>query len=147
MRITTETDPSLEEVEVIIRCASRTDQEARRIYAALESADAKLWGIREGERCRLPAQTVLYIESVDRRTFLYTAEDSYETEKKLYELEAFLTGSTFFRVSKPMLVNLNRVRSVRPEVGGRLLLTMENGERIVVSRQFAPSIKSALEVL
>jgi DNA-binding LytR/AlgR family response regulator len=64
----------------------------------------------------------------------------------LYELEAHLGKCSFFRASKALLINLQRVQSLRPELGARLLLTMDNKEKIVVSRQYAKTIKNALGV-
>ena len=90
---------------------------------------------------------ILYIESVDRKTFLYTEQQIYETDKRLYELEDHLKNRSFFRVSKAVIINLKRTRSIRPEIGARLLLTMDNGERIIVSRQYAGNIKTVLGVM
>lgn len=45
------------------------------------------------------------------------------------------------------IINLQRVKSLRPEVGSRLIVTMDTGERIIASRQYAAQIKEVLEVL
>ena len=47
---------------------------------------------------------------------------------------------------KTTIINLRRTKSIRPEIGARLLLTMDNQEKIIVSRQYAGSIKHALGV-
>ena len=41
-----------------------------------------------------------YIESVDRKCFIYTSDEVYESEFRLYELEQRLEEHGFFRVSK-----------------------------------------------
>ena len=84
---------------------------------------------------------------MDRRTFLYTEQQIFETEQRLYELESHLEKCSFFRASKAIIINLQRVQSLRPELGARLLLTMDNKEKIVVSRQYAKTIKKALGVI
>ena len=81
-----------------------------------------------------------------RKTFLYTEEQVYETDRRLYELEDYLKDHSFFRTSKTTIINLRRTKSIRPEIGARLLLTMDNQEKIIVSRQYAGSIKHALGV-
>lgn len=68
----------------------------------------------------------------------------FENDKRLYEMLDLLSGMTFFQVSKQMIVNLNKVDSIQQEIGSRLLLTMENGERIIVTRQYASNIKKEL---
>ena len=45
------------------------------------------------------------------------------------------------------IVNFCRIRSIRPEFGGRMLLTMENGEKLYVSRQYAVELKEKLDKL
>lgn len=145
MKISINEDSALEEIEIILNCP-RADQAVRRLIAALQSADIRLLGRCRGETAILHPEDVLYIESVDRRVFLYTQDQVCETDKKLYELAAQLSGRSFFRASKSAILNLNRVKSLRPELGARLLVTMENGEKIQVSRQYAGAIKHALEV-
>ena len=87
---------------------------------------------------------MLYIDTVDRGTFLYTAGGVYETRLRLYELEGQLAGWDFVRVSKSVIVNFGQVKSLRPDFGGRLRLTMSNGEVVVANRQYVPDIKKKL---
>ena len=83
---------------------------------------------------------------MDGRTFLYTAGEVFETPLRLYELEKLLAGRGFLRASKSAVVNFNAVRSLRPDLGGRLRLTMRGGEQIYASRQYAPGIKKKLGI-
>lgn len=145
MKITIQQKPDIAEIEVVIVCASE-DRTVRRIVSALSAADTTLTCHKDRETVQLDTRRILYIESVDRKTFLYTADQIYETDKRLYELEQHLKTCSFFRASKSVIINLEQVQSLRPELGARLLLTMENQEKIIVSRQYAGTIKSALEV-
>ena len=77
-------------------------------------------------------------------TFLYTAETVLETPLRLYELEDRLAGTEFVRASKQMLVNFDHVASIRPAMNARLQLMLDNGEAVVVSRQYAPVVKKKL---
>ena len=79
-----------------------------------------------------------------RRTGLYTADAVYQTPLKLYELEERLAGTEFVRASKQMLVNFDHVASIRPALNARLQLMLDNGEAVIVSRQYAPVIKRKL---
>lgn len=143
IRITVEECADLAQTEVIVRCA-RLDARTARLIELLRLTDAKLTGEKDGETCILEPGRVLYIDTVDRGTFLYTAEGVYQTRLRLYELEEQLAGLDFVRVSRSALVNFAEVRSLRPDLGGRLRLTMSNGELVVVNRQYAPAIKQKL---
>ena len=50
------------------------------------------------------------------------------------------------RISKSCVVNLNRIKSIRPDFGGKIIATMQNGERIFVSRQYASELKLKLGI-
>ena len=143
MKVTVEERPELEQDEVIIRCR-RMDGQTARLVELLRLSDARLTGEKDGETCILDGGDVLYIDTADRGVFLYTAAGVYETRLRLYELEERLTGWDFIRVSKSAIVNFAQVRSLRPDFGGRMRLTMSNGEVVVANRQYVPAIKAKL---
>ena len=88
---------------------------------------------------------IFYIESVDKRTFIYTKDGCYETKHRLYELEEIL-DVYFMRCSKSMIVNLKKIKSVKSELGGRMNATMLNDETIVISRSYVKEMKRRLEL-
>ena len=57
-----------------------------------------------------------YFESVDNRTFLYTETQVLEIKKRLYELEEILSDKDFVRTSKSQLVNINKIKLLKPEL-------------------------------
>lgn len=146
MQIHIQECPELVETEVTIRCR-QADEQVLRMLALLRVFDRKLTGVREGETFLLDAAEVLYIDTADKRTFLYTAGGVYETPLKLYELSERLAPFDFFRAGKSMVVNFNQIQSLRPEFGGRMQLTMTNGEVVFVSRQYVPAVKQKLGLL
>ena len=143
MKVTVEERPGLEQTEVSIRCP-RLDTQITRLIELLRLSDARLTGEKDGETCILDGAEVLYIDTVDRGTFLYTAGGVYQTRLRLYELEEQLAAWDFIRVSKSAIVNFSRVRSLRPDFGGRMRLTMSNGEVVLANRQYVPAIKKKL---
>ena len=143
MKVTVEERPELEQTEVTVRCR-KLDGQVSRLVELLRLSDARLVGEKDGETCILDPDQVLYIDTVDRGTFLYTKDGVYETRLRLYELEEQLTGWDFIRVGKSAIVNFGQVRSLRPDFGGRMRLTMTNGEVVVANRQYVPVIKAKL---
>ena len=146
MKITLNQDPAFPETEVIINCP-QADEDILHLVAMLRIHQRKLVGTREGESYLLDAKDILYIDTADKRTFLYTREAVYESTLRLYELEEGLGGLEFLRSSRSALVNFRRVQSRRPELGGRLLVTLEGGERLYVSRQYAAAWREKLREL
>ena len=143
MKVTVEECPGLSQTEVTIRC-EKLDEQVSRLLELLRLSDARLVGEKEGQTCILEESQVLYIDTVDRGTFLYTADGVYESRLRLYELEKQLGPRDFLRISKSAIVNFDKVRSLRPDFGGRLRLTLSNGEVVVANRQYVPAIKSKL---
>ena len=145
MKVSINENPDLRETEVVIHC-NKADEMIEKIISAVRMVSGRLCGSLDGVIYQIDLSEILYIESVNRKTFLYTEKQIYESTKRLYMLEDELRGSSFFRASKAIIINLRRVHSIQPEIGARLILTMDNGEKIVVSRQYASIIKNVLEV-
>ena len=143
MNVTITENPALEDIEVAVACP-RIDKRVQRIVATLGAFDRVIVGSRDGATYRVSADDVLYAETVDGTTFLYTKEAVFETPLRLYELEDKLTGTEFVRASKQMLVNFDHVKGIRPYLNARLQLLLDNDEAAIVSRQYAPDIKRKL---
>ena len=143
MNVTITENPALDDIEVSVACP-RIDERVQRIVSALGAFDRALVGERDGATYRLDVDDVCCAETVDGKTFLYTADAVYQTPLKLYELEERLAGTEFVRASKQMLVNFDHVASIRPALNARLQLMLDNGEAVIVSRQYAPVIKRKL---
>ncbi|MDE8701770.1 LytTR family DNA-binding domain-containing protein [Adlercreutzia equolifaciens] len=143
MKLSVQLNKSLEEPSVLVEYAE-VDREVEAILAALNSIGTELVGRRGKELVRIPAAEVLYCESVDGSAFLYTSEAVIESALRLSDIEQRVRHTGFVRVSRTMLVNLYRVTGLRPFPNARLQLLMDNGEYVVASRQFAPTVKKKL---
>jgi DNA-binding LytR/AlgR family response regulator len=143
MKIIINEDSTIEETEIIINCC-QTNEQIMRICAGLRMLDKKITGYLNNHVHLMNISEILYIESVDRKTFLYTDNQVYETPLKLYELEDRLSGDDFIRATKSNIINFDKVKSIRGDIGGRMLCTMTNDEVVTVSRQYATVIKQKI---
>ena len=143
MRIVINEDAAADETEVIINC-KKADGDVIKMLAVLRSFDRKLTGVKDGRTFILDAAEVMYCDSVDKKTFIYTMDGVFETPLRLYELEERLSGGDFFRASKQNLVNLAKIVSMKPEFSGKIELLLISGERLYVSRQYVPVLKLKL---
>lgn len=133
------------DIEVIINCPEVSD-EVNKIASMLKIYDIKLSGAKDDQTYMIDRQDVFYFESVDKRCFLYTADNIYETPLKLYEIEECLTDTGFFRSSKSQIINIAKIASLCPDFGGRMEVMMENGEKLIVSRQYSKFLKERLKL-
>ncbi|MDE7212810.1 MAG: LytTR family transcriptional regulator [Lachnospiraceae bacterium] len=145
MRIEVEISEDVTEPEITIKCREKTAV-VDRLVAALQMIDRQIMVSYKGSITPLGLGEILYIESVDGKSFVYTKEKIYESSCKLYELEERLEAYMFVRISKSAIVNLEHIKSMKTWLERRLFITMENGEQLIASRQYAGGIKKLLGV-
>lgn len=87
---------------------------------------------------------IYYMESLDRKVFIYTEKKSYELNEKLYVLEEMLEEEGFVRISKSMLLNVNKIYSFVPTFSGNLEACLYNKEKVVISRRYVANLKKQL---
>ena len=146
MKITIQIDEQLQDTEIAVTC-NRLSPVIEKMIATLRMLDQQLAVTKEDENFLLDVEKIAYIEAVERKTFVYTDDDVYESKLKLYEMEERLCRSGFFRVSKNTLVHLRFIKSLKNDIARKLRLTLLNGEQIMVSRQYADEIKKRLGVM
>jgi DNA-binding LytR/AlgR family response regulator len=145
MEITINADDRYTETEITVNCNRQSD-DIEKLLAAIRMSDMKLTGSKDGRQYILEAADIVYIDSTDKHTFLYTTTDVFESAFKLYELEAKLTDCDFMRASKNSIFNFCHIQSIEPDFDRRLIITMTNGNKLIVSRQYAAAVKEKLEV-
>lgn len=143
MKITIEDRPDGGEDEIIIRC-KQVDEHLLKLVYALKAGQEKLTATKGTDIVQVMPKEIFYFEAVDNKVFLYLEKDVYETRQKLYELEERFRGTDFVRVSKSVILNLAKVKSLSPAFNGRFEATMKNGEKLIVSRAYVPMLKEKL---
>ena len=145
MKIIIDTNDQYNETEVLVKC-SRLNDDIEKLLAAIRMLDMKLTGRKDGRQHILEAADIMYVESTDKRTFIYTPADIYESNSRLYELEAKLADKDFLRASKNCIFNIRHVQSIEPDMDRRLILTMEKNIKLIVTRQYSSAVRQKLEV-
>ena len=145
MKITINIDDAVNDTEIQISCKQLTT-EIEKILATLRIMNQQMMVMKEDETHLLDISKIIYIEAMERKTFVYTQDAYYESNLKLYEMEERLVECGFFRVSKSCLVHLKYIKSLKNDINRKLRLTLESGELIMVSRQYADEIKRRLGV-
>ena len=145
MRVTVEQDQKENVVFAEIHCREVTE-EVSRLERHIRNFDSFITAKEDGASVNVSTEDIYYIESVDKKTFIYTEKNVSTTDKRLYELEELLDNKDFFRCSKSMIVHLNKVVSLKPEITRNIRATLKNGEVIVISRRYAADLKKLLGI-
>jgi len=132
----------LAETEVEIRYTELND-DIRNLARRIEQYDSYICGPDSERQYRIRISDMYYVESVDKKTFIYTKTEVFRSELRLYELLEKVKDFDFVQVSKACIVNINVIDSIRSLVNSRLQATLTNNEKVNVSRTFLPQIKAA----
>lgn len=135
------------QIEVVIRCAP-ADPRVDRIVRCLRAAAGRLVGYESPsspERRLIPLDQVALVEVGDDRALIRTVDGcTLESPQRLFELEVALVGTEFLRVSRQVIVNFDKVTSIRPEPSSRLVLELEGGQRVVATRTYAQAVRDKI---
>lgn len=132
------------ENEVLVRY-STLSPEVNQIICILKNENRKLLGISNDEKVVVDISEILYIESVDGRSYAYTQNDVIKLEYTLLQLEQLIGEISFFRCSKSMIINIDKVKSLRSLASNRIDAMMCNGEHVMISRTYASDFRKRLK--
>ncbi|MCL2047467.1 MAG: LytTR family transcriptional regulator [Defluviitaleaceae bacterium] len=139
MKIIIQEPPQNEEESIIFNVRCISDNISRAINL-IKSPDCLTVYINE-EAFMLSVTDIFYVESVDLKTFVYAQKAVYRSKLKLYEIEEALSTGDFIRISKQVIVNVKKIKSVSPAGDSRFQAVLVNGERVIISRQYVPILK------
>lgn len=113
-------------------------------FVRLEDGKGAVEGylLREGRRNTvLRPEEILWLSAEDYCTSIHTAQGTHLVRATLGSVLSQLDGSRFMRVHRSAAVDTTRVRSAQRTGTGRLVLTLENGQRVPVSRRLAHALR------
>ncbi len=136
--------PDKEKEQVIIECVEVTPQ-VRDIYSYVQNKGEEISGIIDGEyQKKFSLQEVYYFEVLDEKVFGYTKDCIFELKMRLYEVEKEYESRHFVRCSKSVVLNLMLLDGISPALNGRFFAHMRNGEKLMISRQYASHVRKVV---
>ena len=145
MKINIDVDSKYPDIGVDIHVPSLTP-EVEKIISLMRMMDMQIAVKKGDETVLLDVGDILYIEAVERNTFIYTEKETYESALKLYEFEQQLSEKDFIRISKQSILNLRKVKSLRSDINRKIRVTLQNDEQIIVSRMYSDELRKRLGV-
>ena len=119
--------------------------EVEAVLAFMEKHQKKRVGKSEGETIIFSPQEILYIEKVDEKTFACTMDKVIQLDVSLATAELILDDESYFRCSKSMIVNVNKVEKLKSMPSNRIDATLVSGEHIIISRTYASDFRRLLK--
>jgi DNA-binding LytR/AlgR family response regulator len=133
----------LQETEIEIKYPEMTNNISQMI-SYINQYNFVLEGFKEEKAYQLPLEQVYYIETTDRKTFVYLDKMVYESRKSIQSLENILVGTTIVRIGKSILLNISMIKSVSPYPNHRIVVELLNGEQLLVSRKYISVLKERI---
>lgn len=143
MRLILNERPEMEKPEVTIAYSEMTAS-VKRVADFVRSVEQTILCKKDEEECSVPVGDIFYIESVDKKTFVYCEKEVYMCSLRLYEIEKIVEKAGFVRVSKSTILNIEWLKGVKTLVNSRLEAILSNGERVCVTRKYLKDIREAL---
>lgn len=143
LKINIEQSNDYSEVEITIKC-NNIDENLEKLISRIRLYSSTISGKKGNKVYFLKLEDVLYFDTVDEKVFIYTSDSVYETNMKLYEIEERFAATSVIRVSKSIVLNLIKIDYVSPLLNGRIEAVLQNGEKVIISRQYVPAFKSKL---
>lgn len=88
---------------------------------------------------------ILYFEAKDANVYCITASHSLKVKEKLYEVEQKIMNDGFIRISRSVIINIDKVSTIAPWFNRRLLITFDDTQATVeVSKKYVADFKRFL---
>ena len=141
LKFTIEQSSDNNEVEINIKCGQIIDEKLQKLIDQIRLYSFSIVCKKDKEIYQISLKDAYYIESVEEKTFVYLEKEVYESNLKLYELEEQLKNTSYIRVSKSIILNIEKLQSVKPLINGKLEANLKNNEKIFINRHYVPEFK------
>ena len=140
LKLTIDKSPKYIEAEINIKC-DEIDKTIQDVIDLVQNKQRNISVQQDGSTKTISLGSVYYLESVDEKTFVYGKDEVFSTVMKLYEAEEILSGTSFVRISKSCILNIDILDSVKVMLNGKMEATLDNGEKLIINRHYVPGFK------
>ncbi len=123
------------------------DEETKEYISRIDSSLAYIDGTCDDMHITVPVTDVMYIETVDRKTFAYTADKCIEMRDSLRTVLASYTDTGLIRISKSVVVNVYKIDHLQGDMNMRVIIFLRNGEKLIMNRGYKKEFFAQLELI
>ena len=99
----------------------------------------------QADTVRVDVATIDWIDAAGDYMCVHAEGHTYVLRETMKSLEAILDPKIFSRVHRSTIVNVQRVRRLRPHTNGEYFLTLEDGQEIKLSRSYRDRVDQLLQ--
>ncbi|WP_025763512.1 LytR/AlgR family response regulator transcription factor [Dyadobacter tibetensis] len=132
----------LEENQVPTEVPSETNERANKVLGINDQVFVK-----DGEKCWfVKLDKIRLFESMGNYVRLHFDDQKPLVLKSLNNLEERLDSNIYFRANRKHIINLNWIEKIEPWFSGGLLVTLQGGDKIEISRRQAIRFKELMSL-
>jgi len=118
--------------------ATRSEAQAKMLTEIQASAKPiERLAIKSGGRIVVvKSADIAWIESAHNYVEIHDDKQSHLLRESISSIETRLSPDKFVRISRSVIVNVERVKELEPLFGGEYTVTLQNGQRLTLSRRY-----------
>lgn len=98
--------------------------------------------IKDGQRIvRVDLNAIQWIDAAGDYMCIHTSDETHVLRGTMHDLESRLDSERFQRVHRSTIVNLARVKELRPHQNGEYFLVLDSGHELKLSRTYKDKVK------
>jgi len=108
---------------------------------AVRHTSGKL-AIKDGQRIvRVDIEAIQWIDAAGDYMCIHAGADTHVLRATMHDLEQRLDPHRFQRVHRSTIVNLSRVKEMRPHLNGEYFLVLDSGHQLKLSRSYKDKVR------
>ncbi|MBU5298809.1 LytTR family transcriptional regulator [Clostridium sporogenes] len=146
MKIDIQIDDNSKETRVVIYTSEITE-EVQAILNNLKRVQQKyILGMKDEKIYILNPDEISFFYSEKGKVFAQTYNLVYEIKEKLYKLEENLKGTSFVRISKSAIANVDKIKNLEILFNGNMCINFFDGKQEYISRRYIKKIREYLNI-
>lgn len=102
-----------------------------------------LTGKTDEEWRPIAVEEISHIESLQKKTWFYAADEHFSTNFTLKEL-ALRLPTTFLRIHRSYIINISFIQRISRDFSSNLIITLKDGTELPVSQSYMSDVRTAL---
>jgi len=95
---------------------------------------------------RIKTSDISHIESFSHEVIAYTYDGEYRINERLKTLSNMLDPEVFIRISNSVIISTEHIKSIKPALTRKFIITMQNGAVVDVTRTYYYIFKEFLGI-
>ena len=123
----------------------------RTLLQAMErqaSAETERLLVKSGSRIvAVQTSDIEWVEAAGNYARIHTSDSKHLVRESISNLESVLGKTRFARVHRSTIVNLDKIKELRPWFSGEMIIILQNGTELKLSRTYRRELEQRIRVL